>query len=49
MMRSSENQQLIPQQEEQITALKWVGRPQLASLLTNTFPSIVDVIAAIKH
>jgi len=46
MMKASESQALLPQQEEQITELKWVGKKGFPTLLANTFPSIVDVIKA---
>ena len=38
---------LKPQQEEQITELRWVDGDDLTVLLRNTFPSIRDVIAAV--
>jgi 8-oxo-dGTP pyrophosphatase MutT (NUDIX family) len=43
-MRAGGDQTLLPQLEEQITELKWVGKKDFPGLLTNTFPSIVDVI-----
>jgi 8-oxo-dGTP pyrophosphatase MutT (NUDIX family) len=45
-MRAGGGQALLPQQEEQITELKWVGKKEVSALLSNTFPSIVDVIRA---
>jgi 8-oxo-dGTP pyrophosphatase MutT (NUDIX family) len=38
----------IPQQEEQITELKWVEEKGVGALLSRTFPSIVDVLNAAK-
>jgi 8-oxo-dGTP pyrophosphatase MutT (NUDIX family) len=38
----------IPQQEEQITELKWVEEKGVGVLLSRTFPSIVDVLNAAK-
>jgi 8-oxo-dGTP pyrophosphatase MutT (NUDIX family) len=43
-MRAVGEQALLPQQEEQITELKWVGKKELPAMLENTFPSIVDVL-----
>ncbi len=43
-MRAGGEQALLPQQEEQITELKWVGKKEVPTMLLNTFPSIVDVI-----
>jgi 8-oxo-dGTP pyrophosphatase MutT (NUDIX family) len=38
------DQPLTPQQEEQITQLKWLSPADLAPVLRNTFPSIIDVL-----
>lgn len=35
---------LVPQQEEQISELKWAGEADLPALAANTFPSIIDVL-----
>jgi len=43
-MHAGGAQALLPQQEEQITELKWVGKKDVPTMLSNTFPSIVDVI-----
>lgn len=40
------DQELLPQQEEQITELRWVDKKDVNPLLANTFPSIIDVIKA---
>ena len=45
-MKASSHQPIKPQQEEQITELRWVGEKDLAPLLKNTFPSIIDVLRA---
>ena len=45
-MTASSGQPLAPQQEEQITELRWVPATGIAPLLKNTFPSIVDVVRA---
>ena len=39
-------QAAVPQQEEQITELKWVNESGLKPLLNQTFPSIIDVLKA---
>jgi len=46
-MRAAGEQALLPQQEEQITELKWVGEKDFPTMLSNTFPSIVDVIRTV--
>jgi len=45
-MSTRSDQPMLPQQEEQITELKWVDKKDVGLLLKNTFPSIVDVIKA---
>jgi 8-oxo-dGTP pyrophosphatase MutT (NUDIX family) len=45
-MTAPAGQLLTPQQEEQITELRWVPATGIAPLLSNTFPSIVDVLRA---
>lgn len=45
-MKATGGQALLPQQEEQITELRWVGKKDIPNLLSNTFPSIIDVIRA---
>lgn len=42
-MRASKNEELIPQTEEDITAIEWVN-PTNHPWRTNTFPSIEDVM-----
>ncbi len=37
-------QKLVPQLEEQITELKWVGEEDLPGVTGNTYPSIIDVL-----
>jgi 8-oxo-dGTP pyrophosphatase MutT (NUDIX family) len=46
VMKAGGGQALHPQQEEQITELRWVAKKDLSPLLSNTFPSIIDVIKA---
>ncbi|MBN9383965.1 MAG: NUDIX hydrolase [Chitinophagaceae bacterium] len=45
-MKTKSDESLLPQQEEQITELRWVEKKDIDPLLANTFPSIVDVIKA---
>ncbi|HXO75902.1 MAG TPA: hypothetical protein VN824_11715, partial [Puia sp.] len=45
-MSTSAGQPITPQQEEQITELRWVAPEDMGVLLKNTFPSIVDVLHA---
>ncbi len=44
----SEDKELVPQLEEGITKIKWVKEEKLDKILTNTFPSIIDVLEAEK-
>jgi len=41
-------EKLKPQKEEGITAVKWFKKSQIDTILKNTFPSIVDVLAKEK-
>jgi hypothetical protein len=43
-MKAPGSQPLIPQQEEQITELKWVGDGDMKKYIANTYPSIIDVL-----
>jgi 8-oxo-dGTP pyrophosphatase MutT (NUDIX family) len=45
-MKAADGQQPVPQQEEQITELRWVTHSGMGELLKNTYPSISDVITA---
>ena len=45
-MTTRGDQHLLPQQEEQITELKWVNKNEVKTMLSNTFPSIIDVLKA---
>ncbi len=44
LMKANSNQPLFPQAEEEITELKWIGKSELARVLSNTFPNIVEVL-----
>jgi len=43
-MNAEGNQKLIPQTIEDILEAKWVSKKKLSEILSNTFPSIKDVI-----
>jgi 8-oxo-dGTP pyrophosphatase MutT (NUDIX family) len=43
-MVSSSKEKLIPQAEEDIHELKWVKKDKFADILSNTYPSVIDVI-----
>ena len=45
-MTAAPGQSFTPQQEEQITELRWVAAGEMTTLLRNTFPSILDVLNA---
>jgi 8-oxo-dGTP pyrophosphatase MutT (NUDIX family) len=45
-MTATDSQRVVPQQEEDITALKWAAPEEMGTLLKNTFPSIIDVVKA---
>jgi 8-oxo-dGTP pyrophosphatase MutT (NUDIX family) len=45
-MEVSGTQQLVPQTEEDIQEIKWVAKQNIPAYLTNTFPSVVDVLQA---
>ena len=46
MMKTKSDQRLIPQTEEDIHEIKWIGDKELKPYLKNTFPSIADVLLA---
>jgi 8-oxo-dGTP pyrophosphatase MutT (NUDIX family) len=43
-MKGDSSQPLIPQQEEDINEIRWAKAKDLDTILSNTFPSIVDVV-----
>jgi 8-oxo-dGTP pyrophosphatase MutT (NUDIX family) len=45
-MKVHGKQKLIPQAEEQITRLEWVGKNNLENYMHNSFPSVKDVLKA---
>lgn len=46
LMKTSSSQPLIPQREEDITELKWIGPTDFHIVLANTYPAIVEVLKA---
>ena len=46
LMKAPGKQHLVPQQEEQITEIKWVPAAEVKQYMNNTFPSIIDVLKA---
>ncbi len=45
LMKASSNQSLIPQTEEDITAIKWVDKTELAECLQNSYDTIIAITA----
>lgn len=43
-MKVNGEQKLMPQAEEQITKLEWVGKNNLKNYMQNSFPSVKDVL-----
>ena len=46
LMKTTGNQPLIPQTEEDITELKWIGPSDFKIVQQNTYPGILDVLRA---
>jgi mutator protein MutT len=44
LMKTHGNQTLIPQEEEDITEIRWIGSSDFSLVLQNTYPAIVDVL-----
>lgn len=44
LMKHKGKAKLVPQLEEGITAVRFFNREQIAAIVTNTFPSIIDVL-----
>ena len=49
LMQYDGDEELLPQEEEGITNVKWVNREDIASKMLNTFGSIIDVIGAFEN
>jgi len=46
LMKSSSDQKLIPQKEEDITELRWIGASEFSIVKRNTYPAILEVLRA---
>jgi 8-oxo-dGTP pyrophosphatase MutT (NUDIX family) len=46
MMKTIGNQKLVPQTEEDISELKWIGPSDFKLVQQNTYPGILDVLRA---
>ena len=46
LMRANGDQVLIPQIEEDITDLRWLGASEIHIVQQNTYPAILDVLSA---
>lgn len=46
LMEAKGNQLLIPQKEEDITEIKWIGQADFQIVFQNTYPVILDVLKA---
>lgn len=46
-MTCLDNQSLIPQTEEDISEVRWVGKNELSELLQLTYPTILEVFRAV--
>ena len=49
LMQYDGDEELLPQEEEGITNVQWVNQEDIASKMSNTFGSIIDVIGAFKN
>jgi len=47
--RCTENQNLVPQIEEDITAIRWIGKNEIKDVLKNTYETISDVLESAHH
>lgn len=43
-MKVEGEQQLVPQEEEDILELKWVAENELQEYLSNTYPNIIEIV-----
>src|SRR5450432_206693 len=49
LMKSSSRAKLIPQIEEDISELRWIGPADFKIVLANTYPAILDVLRVGGH
>jgi len=47
-MKSSKNQKLVPQTDEDITDIKWVNKTDLKKYTSNTYQTILEVLLHLK-
>jgi hypothetical protein len=48
-MKTTSTEELIPQTEEDIEAIKWVNDTELREKLSNSYPSIIEIIEKWKE
>lgn len=46
LMTTNSQQPLVPQTEEDITELRWIGTSEMNMILLNTYPGIIEVLKA---
>ena len=44
LMTTNSQQPLVPQTEEDITELRWIGTSEMNMILLNTYPGIIEVL-----
>jgi 8-oxo-dGTP pyrophosphatase MutT (NUDIX family) len=49
LMKTIGNQTLIPQKEEDITEIRWIGPADFKIIKQNTYPAILDVLRVAGH
>jgi len=49
LMKTIGNQTLIPQKEEDITEIRWIGPADFKIIKQNTYPAILDVLRVSGH
>jgi 8-oxo-dGTP pyrophosphatase MutT (NUDIX family) len=49
LMKTIGNQPLIPQKEEDITEIRWIGPADFNLIKQNTYPAILDVLRMAGH
>ena len=45
LMNAKGNENLVPQTDEDITEIRWIKKPELKKYLSNTFPSIAEILS----
>jgi len=49
LIKADASQKLVPQTEEDISELKWVGEGNFTTVIRNTYPGILEVLKAGGH